>query len=122
MPGRLIVMAIATASMGIHAQRTALADLEGIWTTATMTPLAPARPAAKATHPAEAADYDGRPERQTATNNTATRLAGSGHALSPTAASLILDPSDGRVPTDAGGWQRAAARTQARRARGPDWP
>ena len=90
-----------------------------------MTPLERPRDlAAKATlTPAEAAEYERRTiERQTATNNTAgpdwwdpgTRFLTSGRT------SLIVDPADGRMPAlTAEAQQRAAARTQARRARGP---
>jgi hypothetical protein len=124
-PGSLIAMAIVTASMGIRAQRTAPGDLEGIWTYATMTPLERPRDlAAKATlTPAEAADYERQTlERQTATNNTAgpdwwdpgTRFLTNGRT------SLIVDPPDGRIPAlTPEAQQRAAARTQARRERGP---
>jgi hypothetical protein len=124
MSGSLIAIAIATASMGIHAQRTAPGDLEGIWNYATMTPLERPRDlAAKpALTPAEAADYERQTiERQTATNNTAgpdwwdagTRFLTNGRT------SLIVDPSDGRIPAPTPeARQRAAARTEARRARG----
>ena len=124
-PCSLIAMAIATASIGIHAQRPASADLEGIWTYATMTPLERPRDlASKATlTPEEAAEYERATiERQRTTNNTAgpdwwdpgTRFLTNGRT------SLIVDPSDGRVPAPTAEAQaRAAARAQARRARGP---
>jgi hypothetical protein len=73
-PGGLIVTAVALASIGIHAQRTAPDDLQGIWNYATMTPLERPRDlAAKASlTPAEAADYERQTlERQASTNNTA---------------------------------------------------
>ena len=99
----LIAMAVATASLGIHAQRTAPGDLEGIWNYATMTPLERPRDLAgkPSLTPAEAADYERQTlERQTATNNTAgpdwwdpgTRFLTNGRT------SLIVDPSDGRIP------------------------
>ena len=121
----LIAMAVATASLGIHAQRTAPGDLEGIWNYATMTPLERPRDLAgkPSLTPAEAADYERQTlERQTATNNTAgpdwwdpgTRFLTNGRT------SLIVDPSDGRIPAlTPEAQQRAAARTEARRARGP---
>ena len=89
-----------------------------------MTPLERPRDlAAKATlTPAEAAEYERQTiERQSATNNTAgpdwwdpgTRFLIGGRT------SLIVDPADGRVPAlTPEAQQRAAARAQARRARG----
>ena len=97
----LIAMAIAAGSLAIHAQRPAPPNLEGIWSYATMTPLERPRDLAAKSMltPEEAADY----ERQT---NGRT--------------SLIVEPPDGRVPAmTPEAQQRAAARTQARRARGP---
>ena len=123
-PCRLIAVAVATASMGIHAQRPAPPRLDGIWSYATMTPLERPRDlAAKATLTAdEAAAYERATiERQSTTNNTAgpdwwdpgTRFLVNGRT------SLIVDPVDGRVPAlTADAQQRAAARAQARRARG----
>jgi hypothetical protein len=121
----LIAGAIATASLAIQAQRPAAADLDGIWNYATMTPLERPRDlAAKAVlTPEEAAEYERVTiERQANTNNTAgpdwwdpgTRFLTNGRT------SLIVDPPDGRVPPlTAGAQQRAAARAQARKARGP---
>jgi hypothetical protein len=73
--------------------------------------------------PTEAAEYERLTlERQTATNNTAgpdwwdpgTRFLINGRT------SLIVDPADGRIPAlTSEAQQRAAARTQARRTRGP---
>jgi hypothetical protein len=123
-PCRLIAVAVATASMAIHAQRPAPPGLDGIWNYATMTPLERPRDlAAKATlTPDEAAEYERATiERQSTTNNTAgpdwwdpgTRFLVNGRT------SLIVDPVDGRVPAlTADAQQRAAARAQARRARG----
>lgn len=121
----LIAAALSAASLAVQAQRPAPASLEGIWNYATMTPLE--RPRALAATavlaPEEAAAYERQTiERQTATNNTAgpdwwdpgTRL------LTNRRTSLIVDPADGRVPPlTAEAQQRAAARAQARRARGP---
>ena len=121
----LTAVVLAAGSLALHAQRPADAALDGIWTYATMTPLErPRDVAAKPVlTPAEAADYERQAiARQAATNNTAgpdwwdpgTRFLINGRT------SLIVDPPDGRVPAltpDA--QQRAAARTQARRARGP---
>ena len=99
-------------------------DLEGIWTFATMTPLErPRELAGKAVlTPAEAAEYERQTiERQSATNNTAgpdwwdpgTRFLTNGRT------SLIVEPSDGRLPAfTAEAQARNAARAQARRARG----
>ena len=121
----LIAVAMAAVSLRIHAQHPAPGDLEGLWNYATMTPLERPRDlAAKASlAPAEAAEYERLTiERQSATNNTAgpdwwdpgTRFLTGGRT------SLIVDPADGRVPPLTGeAQQRAAARTQARRARGP---
>jgi hypothetical protein len=121
----LIAMAIAAVSLGIYAQPPVPGDLDGLWNYATMTPLERPRDlAAKAAlTPAEAAEYERLTlERQTATNNTAgpdwwdpgTRFLTNGRT------SLIVDPADGRMPQQTSeAQQRAAARTQARRARGP---
>jgi hypothetical protein len=121
----LIALALSTVSPGIQAQRPVVGDLDGIWNYATMTPLERPRDlAGKPTlTPAEAADYERQTsERQGATNNTAgpdwwdpgTRFLVDGRT------SLIVDPADGRVPAlTAEAQQRAAARAQARRARGP---
>jgi hypothetical protein len=121
----LIAVAIAATSIGIRAQRPPAGDLEGIWNYATMTPMErPRDVAAKAVlTPEEAAEYERATiERQGATNNTAgpdwwdpgTRFLTSGRT------SLIIDPPDGRLPPPtAEAQQRAAARAQARRARGP---
>ena len=120
-----LVASILAASLAIHAQHPASGDLEGIWTYATMTPLERPRDlAARATlTPAEAAEYEQATiERQSSTNNTAgpdwwdpgTRFLINGRT------SLIVDPTDGRVPAQtAEAQQRTAARAQARRARGP---
>jgi len=108
----------------MHAQPSASGDLDGIWNYATMTPLERPRDLARATlTPAEAAEYERSTiERQSNTNNTAgpdwwdpgTRFLTNGRT------SLIVDPSDGRVPPQtAEAQQRAAARAQARRAHGP---
>jgi hypothetical protein len=121
----LIATAIATASLAIQAQRPAAGTLDGIWNYATMTPLE--RPRDLAAKPvltaAEAADYERQTiERQSATNNTAgpdwwdpgTRVLVNGRT------SHIVDPADGRMPALTGeAQQRAAARAEARRARGP---
>jgi hypothetical protein len=121
----LFASILAAASLAIHAQHPASGDLEGIWNYATMTPLERPRDlAAKATlTTAEAAEYERATiERQSTTNNTAgpdwwdpgTRFLTNGRT------SLIVDPTDGRVPAQtAEAQQRAAARAQARRARGP---
>jgi hypothetical protein len=121
----LIAVAMAAVSLGLRAQHPAAGDLEGLWNYATMTPLERPRDlAAKASlGPAEAAEYERLTiERQTATNNTAgpdwwdpgTRFLTAGRT------SLIVDPADGRIPAlTSEAQQRAAARTQARRARGP---
>ena len=120
----LVAMAVAAGSLAIHAQRPPAGTLDGIWNYATMTPLERPRDlAAKPTlTPAEAAEYERQTsERQRATNNTAgpdwwdpgTRFLTNGRT------SLIVDPADGRVPAQtAEAPQRAAARAQARRARG----
>jgi hypothetical protein len=116
----LIATAIATASLAIQAQRPAAGTLDGIWNYATMTPLERPRDlAGRATlTPAEAAEYEQQTiARQTATNNTAgpdwwdpgTRFLTNGRT------SLIVDPSDGRVPPLTA---EAQQRAQARRARG----
>jgi hypothetical protein len=121
----LIAVVMAAVSLGLHAQRPASGDLEGLWNYATMTPLERPRDlAAQASlGPAEAAEYERLTiERQAATNNTAgpdwwdpgTRFLTGGRT------SLIVDPADGRIPAlTSEAQQRAAARTQARRARGP---
>jgi len=100
-------------------------SFEGVWNYATMTPLERPRDLAgkPVLTPAEAADYERQTiERQSATNNTAgpdwwdpgTRFLVNGRT------SLIVDPADGRVPPQTAAAQaRAAARVQARRARGP---
>jgi len=127
-PYSLIAAAVSIASMGIHAQRPASGDLEGLWTYATMTPLERPRDlAAKATlTPEEAAAYERSTiERQSTTNNTAgpdwwdpgTRFLTNGRT------SLIVDPPDGRVPAPTPeAQQRAAARAQARARRPADGP
>ena len=121
----LLALALAAGTITGHAQGFAPRDLDGIWNYATMTPLERPRDlAAKPTlTPAEAADYERQTiERQSTTNNTAgpdwwdpgTRFLTNGRT------SLIVDPTDGRVPAPTPeAQQRAAARTQARRARGP---
>ena len=120
----LVAMAVAAGSLAIHAQRPPAGTLDGIWNYATMTPLERPRDlAAKPVlTPGEAADYERQTiERQRATNNTAgpdwwdpgTRFLTNGRT------SLIVDPAGGRVPAQtAEAQQRAAARAQARRARG----
>ena len=121
----LISAAMAAVSLGIQARGAVPGDLEGLWNYATMTPLERPRDlAAKASlDPAEAAEYERLTiERQGAANNTAgpdwwdpgTRFLTGGRT------SLIVDPADGRIPAlTSEAQQRAAARTQARRARGP---
>ena len=121
----LITIALAAGSLAIQAGRPGAGELDGIWNYATMTPLERPRDlAAKPVlTPAEAADYERQTiARQMATNNTAgpdwwdpgTRFLTDGRT------SLIVDPADGRVPAmTPEAQQRAAARTQARRARGP---
>jgi hypothetical protein len=123
----LSVLAIAIASLAIRPSHAAPArprDLEGLWNFATMTPLErPRELAAKAVlTPAEAAEYERQViERQSVTNNTAgpdwwdpgTRV------LTHRRTSLIVEPSDGRVPAFTTEAQaRNAARAQARRSRG----
>ena len=121
----LIALAMAAVSLAIQGQQPSAGTLDGIWNYATMTPLERPRDlAAKPSlTPAEAADYERQTlERQSATNNTAgpdwwdpgTRFLTNGRT------SLIVDPPDGRVPAQTPEAQeRAAARAQARRARGP---
>jgi hypothetical protein len=121
----LITIALAAASLAMQPGRPAAGELDGIWTYATMTPLERPRDlAAKPVlTPAEAADYERQTlARQATTNNTAgpdwwdpgTRFLTNGRT------SLIVDPPDGRVPAlTPEAQQRAAARAQARRARGP---
>jgi hypothetical protein len=121
----LIALALSVVSLGIEAQRPAAGDLEGIWNYATMTPLERPRDLAgkPVLTPEEAAAYERQTiERQSTTNNTAgpdwwdpgTRFLLNGRT------SLIVDPADGRVPAQTREAQeRAAARVQARRARGP---
>ena len=120
----LVAMVVAAGSLAIQAQRPPAGTLDGIWNYATMTPLERPRDlAAKPVlTPGEAADYERQTiERQRATNNTAgpdwwdpgTRFLTNGRT------SLIVDPAGGRVPAQtAEAQQRAAARAQARRARG----
>ena len=100
-------------------------DLQGLWTYATMTPLERPRDlAAKAVlTPEEAEAYERQTfERQSTTNNTAgpdwwdpgTRT------LTNHRTSLIVDPSNGRMPPlTPEAQQRAASRAQARRDHGP---
>jgi hypothetical protein len=121
----LITIALAAGSLAIQAGRPGAGELDGIWNYATMTPLERPRDLAArpVLTPAEAADYERQTiARQMATNNTAgpdwwdpgTRFLTDGRT------SLIVDPPDGRVPAmTPEAQQRAAARTQARRARGP---
>ena len=115
---------VAAATLAMHAQPSASGDLDGIWNYATMTPLERPRDLARATlTPAEAAEYERSTiERQSNTNNTAgpdwwdpgTRFLTNGRT------SLIVDPSDGRVPPQtAEAQQRARTRQQARAGRGP---
>ena len=126
--GRAAVYLLAIASIAVRASSTAPAsprDLEGIWTFATMTPLErPREVAAKAVlTPAEAAEYERQTiARQSTTNNTAgpdwwdpgTRFLTNGRT------SLIVEPSDGRLPAfTAEAQARNAARAEARRSRGP---
>jgi len=121
----LITIALAAGSLAIQTGRPGAGELDGIWNYATMTPLERPRDlAAKPVlTPAEAVDYERQTlARQATTNNTAgpdwwdsgTRFLTNGRT------SLIIDPPDGRVPAmTPEAQQRAAARTQARRARGP---
>jgi hypothetical protein len=120
----LLTAAIAAGPLAIQAQRAAPASLEGIWNYATMTPLErPRELAATAVlAPGEAAAYERQTiERQSAVNNTAgpdwwdpgTRFLIAGRT------SLIVDPSDGRLPPlTPEAQQRNAVRAQARRSRG----
>ena len=124
--GTLTALAIASLAIGAA---TAVPpanprSLEGIWNFATMTPLERPRELAKAVlTPEEAAAYERQIiERQSATNNTAgpdwwdpgTRFLTHGRT------SLIVEPSDGRLPGfTAEAQARNAERAQARRARGP---
>src|SRR5262245_28907069 len=103
-------------------------DFSGVWNYATMTPLE--RPRAFADKavltPEEAAAYERQTiERQATTNNTAgpdwwdpgTRT------LTSRRTSLVVDPSDGRLPPLTGEAQRqAAARAQAPRRGAEDGP
>src|SRR6476469_1248780 len=131
MPGRaltscgLMALVLWAVSIGVDAPRPSAGDLEGIWNYATMTPLERPRDLAgkPVLSPDEAAEYERLTiERQSSTNNTAgpdwwdpgTRFLLNGRT------SLIVDPADGRVPPQTREAQeRAAARNQARRARGP---
>jgi hypothetical protein len=99
-------------------------DLQGIWNYATMTPLE--RPAALAGKDVltveEASAYERQViERQDVTNNTAGPDwwdPGTQHLVNRRT-SLIVDPPTGRLPPQTpDAQQRAAARVQARRARG----
>jgi hypothetical protein len=120
----IVAAAVAAVSLGVGAQPAVHPDLQGIWNYATMTPLErPRELAAKAVlAPDEAEAYERQTiDRQTATNNTAgpdwwdpgTRFLTNGRT------SLIVDPTDGRLPPQTPEAQRrAAARAQARRARG----
>ena len=135
----LLVAAIAVASMAPAtaggqarspaawtAPRTAWGDpdLDGVWNYATMTPLE--RSAAFAGKDVltaeEAAAFERQTiERQGVTNNTAGPDwwdPGTQHLVNRRT-SLIVDPPNGRLPPQTPeAQQRAAARTQARRARG----
>ena len=96
-------------------------DLSGVWNYATMTPLErPAQFADRETMtPEEAARYEQQVnQRQATTNNTAGPDwwdPGTRH-LTNRRTSLLIDPSNGRLPAlTAEGQQRAAGRAQARR-------
>src|SRR4051794_23344716 len=99
-------------------------DLQGIWNSATMTPLE--RPRAlglkEVFTAAEAAAYEQETlARQAATNNTAGPDwwdPGTRHLMNRRT-SLIIDPPDGRIPAaTADAQRRAAERADARRRRG----
>src|SRR5262245_50479685 len=137
--GRMLtVVAMVAASFTAAAQTPARAsrtfaartpwgdpDLQGIWNYATMTPLERAREFAEKAmlSEQEAAAFERQTiERQSTTNNTAgpdwwdpgTRR------LTNRRTSLIVDPSNGRMPSMTPDAQaRTAARAQARRDRGP---
>jgi len=124
--GTLTALAIASLAIGVSSAVPPAnpRSLEGIWNFATMTPLERPRELAKAVlTPEEAAAYERQIiERQSTTNNTAgpdwwdpgTRFLTHGRT------SLIVEPSDGRLPAfTAEAQARNAERAQARRARGP---
>ncbi len=100
-------------------------DLQGVWNYATMTSLErPRELAAKETLTAEEADAFEQQTRQRRdnTNNTAGPdwWDGGTNVLVDRRTSLIVDPSNGRVPPLTPEAQRkAAARAQTRRERGP---
>jgi hypothetical protein len=122
------LLAVASLSIGAQARGAptpAPQDFVGVWTYATMTPLE--RPREFGTKETlseqEAAAYERQTiERQSTANNTAGPDwwdPGTRHLVNRRT-SLIVDPADGRIPAlTAAGQQRAAARAQARRDRGP---
>ena len=135
--GVLLSLALPTLCLGSGSGRKA-ADLEGIWTNATITPLE--RPADLAGKPffspEEAAVY----EKQVRERNNADRREGNSDAdlttgyndfwwdrgtkvVSTLRTSIIVDPPDGRIPPPTPEAQkRAAARAEARRLHPADGP
>jgi hypothetical protein len=125
---------IAASSVAITAQqsktwqvpRTAWGDpdFDGIWNYATMTPLERPRDVGDkdVLTPAEAAAYEKRTvDRQSTANNTAGPDwwdPGSRH-LAGGRTSLIVDPTDGRLPPLTADAQKAAADRAQNRRRGP---
>jgi hypothetical protein len=100
-------------------------DLQGLWNSATMTPLERPRGLGlkEVFTEEEAAAYEQQTlERQSVTNNTAGPDwwdPGTRHLMNRRT-SLIIDPPDGRIPAlTPAAQQRAAERTAARRRRGP---
>src|SRR4051794_5526907 len=125
LPAAATAAVIAGSAIGIDGQRTSPADLAGVWNYATIRRRQRAAGlSAKSTlSPPGAGEYERQTiERQSATNNPAgpdwwdpgTRFLIGGRT------SLSVDPADGRGPAQTvEAQQRTAARTQARRARGP---